>query len=157
MTVRPTPRRWSGVFEDEFKALGGNITRSEAVSKGQTDMGPVLTSIAADAPDALYFPIFTAEGGFIVDQIRDVAGLEDIALIGSDGLFSMDFLDAAGPDVEGMYLSAPNFGLFQDSYATWSTKYKAHTGLDNPLQAFHAHGYDAANMLFACHRVGGRR
>ncbi|MFV2062475.1 MAG: branched-chain amino acid ABC transporter substrate-binding protein, partial [Chloroflexota bacterium] len=101
------------VFEEEFAALGGNITQSEAVSKGQTDMGPVLTSIAADNPDALYFPIFTAEGGFIVDQIRAVAGLEDIALIGSDGLFSVDFLNAAGPDVEGMFLSAPNFSLFQ--------------------------------------------
>jgi len=56
------------VFEEEFAALGGTITQSEAVSKGQTDMGPVLTSIAADGPDALYFPIFTAEGGFIVDR-----------------------------------------------------------------------------------------
>jgi branched-chain amino acid transport system substrate-binding protein len=136
------------VFEEEFAALGGNITQSEAVSVGQTDMGPVLTSIAADGPDALYFPIFTAEGGFIVDQIRRIAGLEDIALVGSDGLFSVDFLNAAGPDVEGMYLSAPNFGLFQDSYAGLVEKYKEHTGLDNPLQAFHAHGYDAANMLF---------
>jgi branched-chain amino acid transport system substrate-binding protein len=138
-----------GVFETEFEALDGNITQSEAVSKGQTDMGPVLTSIAADNPDALYFPIFTAEGGFIVDQIRSIDGLEDIALIGSDGLFSVDFLNAAGPDVEGMFLSAPNFGLFQDSYADLVTKYQEHTGLENPLQAFHAHGYDAANMLFA--------
>jgi len=137
------------VFENEFANIGGTITQSEAVSKGQTDMGPVLTSIAADDPDALYFPIFTAEGGFIVDQIRGVAGLEDIALIGSDGLFSVDFLNAAGPDVDGMFLSAPNFSLFQDSYADLVAKYIEHTGLDSPLQAFHAHGYDAANIMFA--------
>ena len=138
-----------GVFEEEFAALGGNITRSEAVSKGQTDMGPVLTSIAADSPDALYMPIFTAEGGFIVDQIRDISGLEDIALIGSDGLFSIDFVEAAGPDVEGMYLSAPNFEAFQAGYADLVAKYIELTGLESPLQAFHAHGYDAANMMFA--------
>jgi branched-chain amino acid transport system substrate-binding protein len=137
------------VFEQEFEALGGTITRSEAVSKGQNDMGPVLTSIAADGPDALYMPIFTAEGGFIVDQVRDVDGLGEMALIGSDGLFSVDFLNAAGPDVEGMFLSAPNFGLFQDSYADLVAKYQDHTGLDSPLQAFHAHGYDAANIMFA--------
>lgn len=137
------------VFEDEYAAIGGNITRSEAVSKGQTDMGPVLTSIAADGPDALYFPIFTAEGGFIVDQVRDVSGLEEMALIGSDGLFSLDFIEAAGPDVEGMFLSAPNFEAFQAGYADLVEKYVEHTGLDSPLQAFHAHGYDAANILFA--------
>jgi branched-chain amino acid transport system substrate-binding protein len=136
-----------GVFEDEFKALGGNITRSEAVSVGQTDMGPVLTSIAADAPDALYFPIFTAEGGFIVDQVRDVAGLEDVALIGSDGLFSLDFVNAAGPNVEGMYLSSPDFSAFQAGYTDFVQRYLDHTGLASPLQAFHAHGYDAANIL----------
>jgi branched-chain amino acid transport system substrate-binding protein len=138
-----------GVFEDEFQALGGEITTSEAVNVGQTDMNPVLTNIATGEPDALYFPIFTAEGGFIVDQVRDVAGLEDVALIGSDGIFSLDFVEAAGPDVEGMYLSSPDFSAFQAGYADFVEKYKEHTGLDSPLQAFHAHGYDAANILFA--------
>lgn len=138
-----------GVFENEFKALGGEITTSEAVNKEQTDMKPVLTNIATGAPDAIYFPIFTKEGGAIVDQVRDVAGLEDVALIGSDGLFSLDFVKAAGPDVEGMFLSSPDFSAFQAGYADFVEKYKEHTGLDSPLQAFHAHGYDAANILFS--------
>jgi branched-chain amino acid transport system substrate-binding protein len=51
--------------------------------------------------------------------------------------------------VGGMFLSAPNFSLFQDSYADLVAKYIEHTGLDSPLQAFHAHGYDAANIMFA--------
>jgi branched-chain amino acid transport system substrate-binding protein len=137
-----------GVFEDEFTALGGTITTSEAVNKDQTDMNPVLTNIATGSPDAIYFPIFTKEGGFIVDQVRGVAGLEDVALIGSDGLFSLDFVEAAGPNVEGMFLSSPDFSAFQEGYADFVEKYKEHTGLDSPLQAFHAHGYDAANILF---------
>jgi branched-chain amino acid transport system substrate-binding protein len=136
-----------GVFENEFAALGGNITVSEAVNKGQTDMKPVLTNIATGAPDAIYFPIFTAEGGFIVDQVRDVAGLEEVALIGSDGIFSLDFVEAAGPDVEGMFLSSPDFSAFQEGYAGFVESYLDWTGLDSPLQAFHAHGYDAANIL----------
>ena len=138
-----------GVFEGEFRTLGGTITVSEAVSKGQTDMNPVLTNVATGNPGAIYFPIFTAEGGFIVDQHQDVAGLEDVALIGSDGLFSLDFVEASGPDIEGMYLSSPNFEAFQAGYADLLEKYLDLTGLDSPLQAFHAHGYDAANMLFA--------
>ena len=58
------------VFADEYKKLGGTITVQEAVSKGQTDMKPVLTAIAATKPDVIYYPIFVAEGGFITAQAR---------------------------------------------------------------------------------------
>ena len=136
-----------GVFEDEFEALGGEITISEAVSAGQTDMNPVLTNVAQSGPELIYFPVFTAEGGFIADQHDDVAGLEDVILVGSDGLFSLDFVKAAGPAVEGMYLSSPNFSAFQESYADLVEKYLEISGLDSPLQAFHAHAYDAASIM----------
>ena len=66
-----------GVFEEAFAELGGEIVVSEAVSAGQTDMNPVLTNVAAAGPEVIYFPIFTAEGGFIADQYADVAGLEE--------------------------------------------------------------------------------
>ncbi len=138
-----------GVFEDEFAALGGEIVVSEAVSAGQTDMNPVLTNVAAASPEVIFFPIFTAEGGFIADQYADVTGLEDVVLIGADGLFSLDFVKAAGPNVEGMYLSSPNFSAFQDTYADLVEKYLEISGLDSPLQAFHAHTYDAASMMLA--------
>ena len=38
------------VFADEFKKLGGTIVAQEAVKKGDTDMKPVLTTIAAASP-----------------------------------------------------------------------------------------------------------
>ena len=136
------------VFADEFKAMGGTITVQEAVQKGQTDMKPVLTAVAATNPEVLYFPIFTAEGGAIAAQSKEVAGLENTVLIGSDGMFSADFVKAAGPAAKGMYLSSPNFSAFQAGYADLLTKYKDKFGI-NPPQAFHAHGYDATNILFA--------
>lgn len=136
------------VFADNFKTLGGTVVAQEAVSKGQTDMKPVLTKVAAAKPAVLYFPIFTAEGGFIVAQSKDVPGLENTKLIGSDGLFSADFVKAAGPNAENMYLSSPDFSKFQAGYADFLTKYKALVGTA-PIQAFHAHAYDAANILFA--------
>ena len=136
-----------GVFEEEFANLGGEIVVSEAVSAGQTDMNPVLTNVAAAAPEVIYFPIFTAEGGFIADQYADVGGLEDVVLIGSDGLFSQDFVNAAGPNVEGMYLSSPNFGAMQETYADLVESYLDISGLDAPLQAFHAHAHDAAAII----------
>jgi branched-chain amino acid transport system substrate-binding protein len=135
------------VFADEFTALGGTIVAQEAVSKGQTDMKPVLTSVAAEAPEALYFPVFVAEGGFLAAQAKEVAGLENTILLGSDGMFSPDFVTAAGPAAEGFYLSSPNFSAFQEGYASFLEKHTAKFG-ESPLSAFHAHAYDGANMLF---------
>jgi branched-chain amino acid transport system substrate-binding protein len=128
--------------------MGGTITAQEAVQKGQSDMKPVLTSVAATGPEVLYFPIFTAEGGAIAAQSREVQGLENTVLIGSDGMFSADFVKAAGPAALGMYLSSPNFSAFQAGYADLLQKYQDKFGI-KPPQAFHAHGYDATNILFA--------
>jgi branched-chain amino acid transport system substrate-binding protein len=138
------------VFADNFTELGGTITAQEAVQKGQTDMHAVLTSVAASnnggPPDVLYYPIFTAEGGFITSQITDVAGMENVVKIGSDGLFSKDFVEAAGPNANGMYLSSPDFTKFKAGYQDFLQKYKDAYGED-PIQIFHAHAYDATNMM----------
>jgi len=63
-------------------------------------------------------------------------------------MFSARFVTAAGPAANGMYLSSPNFSAFQAGYNDLLAKYVAKTG-GNPPQAFHAHGYDAVNILFA--------
>ncbi len=135
------------VFVDEFTDLGGEVLLQEAVSRGQTDMKPVLTRVAAESPDLLYYPIFTAEGGFVTAQAAEVAGLSDTVLMGSDGLFSGDFINAAGPNAEGMYLSSPDFSAFPAGYQQFLEKHRAKYG-GEPLQIFHAHAYDAANIMF---------
>lgn len=135
------------VFADNFTELGGEIVLQDAIERGQTDMVPVLTRVAAEAPDFLYYPIFIAEGGYITSQVRGVPGLEDVALAGSDGMFSPDFITAAGPNAEGMFLSSPDFTAFADTYADLVALYEEKFG-EAPLAVFHAHAFDAANMLF---------
>ena len=134
------------VFADEFTALGGTITSQEAVSKGDTDMRPVLTKIATDSPEVLYYPIFIAEGGFMTAQAAEVSGLEATTRIGSDGMFSADYVTGAGPAVEGTYLSSPDFSLFPDLYADFKAKHEAKYG-GTLLSIFHAHAYDATNIV----------
>ncbi|WKZ35552.1 MAG: branched-chain amino acid ABC transporter substrate-binding protein [Anaerolineales bacterium] len=135
------------VFADEFTALGGEIVAQEAVAKDATDMRPVLTTVAAAGPEFVYFPVFVAAGGFIVNQIRDVAGLEDVKVAGSDGIFTADFLKAGGENTVGMYLSSPDFGAFPGGYPEFIEKHNAKYG-GAPLSVFHAHAYDATNILF---------
>lgn len=136
------------VFVDEFTALGGTITSQEAISKGQTDMSTVLKTIAATGPEFIYYPVFIAEAGFLTSQIPNVSGLENVKTMGADGHFSADFLKAAGEAAVGHYLSSPDFSAFAEGYASFLEKRAAKFGGD-PLSVFHAHAYDATNILFA--------
>jgi branched-chain amino acid transport system substrate-binding protein len=139
-----------GAFTENFTGMGGEITSAEAVGPTDTDMRPVLTKIAATAPEMLYYPIFTASGGLISVQSEEIEGLgADIKNMGADGLFSPDFLSAAGDSALGMYLSSPDFSSFGPDYAgKLLPAYEAKFG-SKPTSAFHAHAYDAANMIFA--------
>jgi branched-chain amino acid transport system substrate-binding protein len=133
------------VFADVFTELGGTITNQEAVNVGDTDMTGVLTSIAAGAPEILYFPIFEPEGGFIADQAKGTPGLEDVILMGADGLLADTFPENAGSAAVGMYLSGPYVAgaPYDEFLAKWGTKFGG-----VPPSGFHAMAYDAMNMFF---------
>jgi branched-chain amino acid transport system substrate-binding protein len=133
------------VMSNRFQELGGTVTFQGAVNVGDTDMRAVLTSVAADAPDVLYFPIFEPEGDFIVAQSSEIAGLENTTLMGADGLLADPFPENAGPNVVGMYLSGPYVsGSSYDAFlAKWDDKFGG-----VPPSGFHAFAYDATNILF---------
>jgi branched-chain amino acid transport system substrate-binding protein len=135
-------------FAENFKKLGGEIVSEQAVNVGDTDMRPVLTTVAAAGPELIYYPVFISEGGFITSQAKEVPGLENVKLMGADGMFSPDFVNAAGDAAKGMYLSSPDFSAFGDAYQEFLKKHEAKYG-EPPLSAFHAHAYDATNMIAA--------
>ena len=138
------------VFADEFKKLGGTITSQEAISPDQTDMSGVLTSIAAGAPELIYHPIFIKAGVQLILQGRQTPGLENTIQMGADGMFSPDVMKGAGDAVEGIYVSSPDFTQFEADYNDkFLPAYQAKFG-SLPLSIFHAHAYDAFNMLYAC-------
>ncbi len=136
-----------GVFAEEFVKLGGTITAQEAVTKETTDMSAVLKTVAASQPEIIYYPVFVAAAGFLSAQRPTVTGLENVKTMGADGHFSPDFLKAAGSSAVGHYLSSPNFAAFGPGYAEFLTKRAAKFG-GKPLSVFHAHAYDATNILF---------
>jgi len=136
------------VFADTFVELGGTITSQEAVNVGDTDMRPILTTIAADSPEFLYYPIFIAEGGFITVQAGEVAGLENTTLAGADGMFSPDFIEAAGDAAEEMYISGPDLSFDNPLAVHFMEAHMAKYGED-PTSVFYAHAYDASLMIFA--------
>ena len=141
-----------GVFAEVFTALGGTITTQEAVQVGQTDFNPVLTAIAAGEPEFLYYPIFVAEGGLITQQARQTPGLEATLFAGSDGMFTPDWIEAAGADnAEGVYISGPDLTALSGNMAFYTDTFiPAYTEkYGEPQSVFHAHAWDATNMILA--------
>ena len=135
------------VFADEFTALGGTITVQEAVQKRQTDMKLGADHRRGDRSRGPLLADLHRRGWLHRRPEREVAGLETVVLIGSDGMFSADFVKAAGPTAQDMYLSSPNFSAFQAGYADLLAEVRGEVR-PKPPQAFHAHGYDATNILF---------
>lgn len=134
------------VFAEKFQELGGAIVAQEAIGPQDTDMKPMLTRVAAAGPDFFYLPIFIAAGGQITKQAKEVPGMESVQLAGADGVFSPDFLTAAGDAALGMNHSSPDFSLFGDAYPAFLEQYRA-LEPNAPLSAFHAHAYDAFNII----------
>ncbi len=138
-------------FADAFEAGGGTLTGFTAVNKGDTDMVPVLTEVAAGSPELLFFPIFQPEGDFIIQQSPAVPGLEDTVMMAADGLLNTNYLAMA--ETEGMYFSGPdvrygdNFNESTgESAADVLADYEAEFG-EAPAAPFWAHSYDAAVLL----------
>jgi branched-chain amino acid transport system substrate-binding protein len=146
----PYAQQLQQVFQDEFAAqCDGTITSAEAIQVGDTAFQGLLTSICADSPDVLFYPIFDPEGGTVTQQTQEVAGCEDTILFGADGIKDQGFIDQAGPLAEelGMYFSGPDLN-FGDAYTDeFLPKYRELSGTENALAPYHAHGFDAANIL----------
>jgi branched-chain amino acid transport system substrate-binding protein len=133
-------------FAETFTGMGFEITAQEAIQPTDTEMGSMLTRVAATGPELIYYPIFIAAGGHITAQARETPGLEGVHLMGADGMFSPDFWEAAGEAATGMYHSSPDFSLFGDKYPAFLERHEAKYG-EKTLAPFHAHAYDAAMLI----------
>ena len=140
----------TSAFTDAFEELGGSVTVA-AVSRGDTDMVPVLTQLAQHSPDGLFFPLFEDEGLYVVKQIGEVAGLDGVTLIGGAALLVAGFM--AAPESEGVYLPGPELDFSANrnqatgkSGTELGAAYLARHG-EEPTSAYMHHAYDAATLL----------
>jgi branched-chain amino acid transport system substrate-binding protein len=141
----------TNAFKNSFTALGGQVVDEESIDSSDQDYTPVLTKIGQKAPDLLYGPDYTAECALILKQGRQVAGLANTAFMGSDGCYASNFIKLAGSAINGAYYSSPDLSAFdqKDFYTNeFIPAYKQQFGTA-PISAFHAHAYDAVNLLAA--------
>ena len=146
----PYAEQLQQVFVDDFAEFcGGTATSQNAIGVGDTDFHAVLTTIGAEAPDMIFMPIFDPEGPLMVVQSRDVPALADTIFFGADGVKDAGFIAAAGTIAEdiGMYFSGPDLSFgsrYTDDFLPALLEIE---GTTEPLAPYHAHGYDAYNIL----------
>ena len=92
-------------FADAFSALGGKVPAQAEIEKGDTDMTEVMEQFAVAGPDAIFFPLFEAEGSAFAAQALAFDGLEGTTLISAAALLVSAFLET--PQSEGIYFAGP--------------------------------------------------
>ena len=140
----------TAAFKAAFEELGGTVAVA-MVNKGDTDMIPVLTEIAAASPEGLFLPIFPEEAGPILRQSSEVEGLAGLVRIGGGGLLVSGFL--ALPESEGFYFAGPTLdfgsnvnGATGRSGDELNAAYQERYG-EHSTSAYLAHAYDATTIL----------
>ena len=140
----------AGAFTVAFEELGGTVATA-TIKRGDTDMVPVLTELAAGSPDGLFFPLFEKEGAHIIRQVGEVEGLEDVTMIGGAAVLVAAIL--AIPESEGMYFPGPDLDFADNANeATGKSneeivaEYVERYG-EAPTSTYLAHAYDATTLL----------
>ena len=134
-------------FAATFVDLGGTVTNQDAIQVGDTDFSGFLSTLAGDPPDFLFFPIFVAEGALLAQQAKTTLG--SAVLAGADGLWDSNFYEAVN---DGVYVSGPDVSALAGDADLYNNvllpQYATDYGSE-PLSAFHAHAWDAAEILLA--------
>ena len=143
----PYAQQLQQVIADNFKQLGGKVLSQEAIAPTDVDMHPLLTRIASEKPDLIYFPVFTAAAAQIAAPGEGDAGLEKTTLMGGGSLLSADFIEAAGPSVVGFRIGYPDVSpdAMGKDYPKFVEEYKKAYG-EAPISGYHANAYDGAML-----------
>jgi branched-chain amino acid transport system substrate-binding protein len=131
------------VFEQTFKELGGDVVLATAITKGDTDMKPVLTALEVSGAELLFFPLISPEGDLVVEQSREIPGLEKIFLMSDDSLLSEPFIESLSADDVVMFFLTPTTPEGVDELAA---EYEAKFG-ESLSFTFYSFTYDATNMI----------
>ncbi|MDH3347895.1 MAG: branched-chain amino acid ABC transporter substrate-binding protein [Desulfobulbaceae bacterium] len=133
-------------FEAAFIELGGEITLTASISKGDDEMEPVLTAVINSDAHLLFFPLFQPEGNHILLHTKKLAAFKNITLMSDGALLEHSFLEAVSDKAIGMYFIGPSYhkgkgvDILNNKY---ELKYKK-----PPSASYYQSSFDAANLLF---------
>ena len=84
----------------------------------------------------------------MTQQARERAEFDDVLLAGADGMQSQNFLETVQEAGDGLFTSGPDLAFANAFYEeTFLPAYYELCGCDQTLSVFHAHAFDAGNLI----------
>jgi branched-chain amino acid transport system substrate-binding protein len=138
------------VFANEAPGFGVEVLGRDGIDGKATDYKALAEKIKATSPEMVYYGGITQNNaGQLWRDLRDALG-PDVKLMGPDGIFEGEWLEAAGEAAEGSYIT---FGGVPPDQLTGAGKtfVDAYTAKypDAPAEAYTAYGYEAAKVILA--------
>lgn len=121
---------------------GAEVVYNDALTPGQSDYSPVLTSIARTRPDVLYFTGYFAEAGLLLRQIQQL-GL-DFQFMGGDATNDPTVLETAGQAAEGFLITTAPLAQFLTGAEEFVNAYQEAYG--QPPGPYSVYEYDAVRV-----------
>lgn len=144
------------VFDSVFSELGGEVVGFEAFVADAPEYQALATKIGASGANLIYIgAIVNLNASKLVQDLRDVMSVEDVALMGPDGLINQEFINGAGDAAEGMYITFGGLPAneLQGIGADWYEQFKAIVG--HEPDAYATYSFEAAVVaLQAIDKVG---
>ncbi|MDI6740845.1 MAG: branched-chain amino acid ABC transporter substrate-binding protein, partial [Candidatus Edwardsbacteria bacterium] len=133
-----------GLAKDFQKNLGPEVkvVAYENLQRGDRDFSPILTKIKPLNPEVIFFGGYYTEAGLLVTQMRRL-GMKAIFVSG-DATIDQEFLNIAGKDAEGTYLS---YGPDVEKLESARKFMESYTAKYGPIGPYSLYAYDAANVL----------
>jgi len=137
------------LFQDAFVLLGGEVVSFDGIQVGDTDYRPVLTQVATNSPELIFFGGYYQEAALIVSQMQET-GMEDVVFFSDDGVYGDAFINTAGDVSEGVYASFVAGDEVAEANAEFDAKYLEMWGTTPDEQGpFHAQAYDSVQLIAA--------
>lgn len=133
-------------FTRSFEQLGGKVVLNTSVSKGEPQMGPVLTAVAQSGAQLVFFPLFQPEGNWMVKEAKGVPELANVILMSCGALIEQSFIDDVWEQGIGMYFVGPSKPVGPEA-RNLDQRYN-HRFKEPPATSYYLYAYDAALLLF---------
>jgi branched-chain amino acid transport system substrate-binding protein len=137
------------VFATEAPGNGLTVLGRDGIDGKATDYKALADKIKAANPDLVYYGGITQNNaGQLWRDLRDA--MPDVALMGPDGIFESEFLEAAEAAAEGSYITTGAVPPDQltGKGAEFVTRYTAKYP-NNPVEGYTAYAYESAQVLLS--------
>jgi branched-chain amino acid transport system substrate-binding protein len=135
------------IVKEEFEALGGTVTAFEGITPGEADYTPILSTVATQSPEVVYFGGYNQDGAVLTNQMKST-GLEDAIFFGCDGTWGADYLEQTGENAEGSIHANTRAPEESEVKAAFDEAYLSAYGVAPVvLSPFSYNSYDAVTIL----------